>query len=180
MKIKQALFIVISLFVMGGCATIVGEKTQNIPIKSTPDGAQIIITDEKGEVVFKGTTPTNVTLDKADGSYFGGKTYEVTISKDGVEKKTFKIDTEPNGWYVGGNLLFGGLIGWLVVDPLTGAMYNLKPDELRVNLENGEEDLPAESEIKESPDKDTKSESVTFMTLKDVPVPMHHQLKRIN
>jgi hypothetical protein len=32
-----------------------------------------------------------------------------------------------NGWYFG-NIIFGGLIGLLAVDPATGAMYTLKPD----------------------------------------------------
>lgn len=27
-----------------------------------------------------------------------------------------------NGWYLG-NLLFGGLLGWVIIDPITGAMY---------------------------------------------------------
>ncbi|MDY5520178.1 hypothetical protein, partial [Campylobacter lanienae] len=27
-----------------------------------------------------------------------------------------------------GNFIFGGLLGWLIVDPATGAMWNLKPE----------------------------------------------------
>jgi len=38
-----------------------------------------------------------------------------------------------DGWYFG-NVLFGGLIGILIVDPATGAMYTLKPNELNINL----------------------------------------------
>lgn len=38
-----------------------------------------------------------------------------------------------DGWYFG-NILFGGLIGFLIVDPATGAMYTLKPDTLNVHL----------------------------------------------
>jgi hypothetical protein len=37
-----------------------------------------------------------------------------------------------NGWYLG-NLLFGGLVGLLVVDPATGAMFRL-PEDATVNL----------------------------------------------
>jgi len=39
-----------------------------------------------------------------------------------------------SGWYWG-NILIGGLIGMLVVDPLTGAMYKL-PDGANANLGN--------------------------------------------
>jgi hypothetical protein len=31
-----------------------------------------------------------------------------------------------DGWYLG-NIVFGGLVGLLVVDPLTGAMWKLDP-----------------------------------------------------
>ncbi|KGQ53534.1 hypothetical protein IO44_11000, partial [Gallibacterium anatis str. Avicor] len=36
---------------------------------------------------------------------------------------TPKID----GWYIG-NILFGGIVGLLIVDPITGAMYKLPPE----------------------------------------------------
>ena len=38
-----------------------------------------------------------------------------------------------DGWYIGGNILVGGLIGWFIVDPLTGAMYTL-PKEVNADL----------------------------------------------
>jgi len=37
----------ILMVVFMGCATIVGDKTQLIPISSTPDSATVLITDEK-------------------------------------------------------------------------------------------------------------------------------------
>lgn len=37
-----------------------------------------------------------------------------------------------DGWYVG-NIIFGGLIGLLLVDPITGAMWKL-PDTAQGNL----------------------------------------------
>lgn len=30
-------------------------------------------------------------------------------------------------WYAVGNLFIGGLVGWLIVDPATGAMWTLDP-----------------------------------------------------
>ena len=32
------------------------------------------------------------------------------------------------------NIIFGGLIGWFIVDPLNGAMYNLSPKQIGVSL----------------------------------------------
>lgn len=136
MKIKGmvAAIAAASTLTLTGCASIVGDKEQTISISSTPSQAHVLITDERSMEVFEGTTPTTVTLRKADGSYFGGKSYSVTISKEGYQDRTLAISSSPNGWYVAGNLVFGGFIGWLVVDPLTGAMYSLSPDEINASL----------------------------------------------
>ena len=52
-----------------------------------------------------------------------------------------------NGWYFG-NILFGGLIGMIAVDPATGAMYTLQPkavdttlDAVKVSRVPGEQSL---------------------------------------
>ena len=117
-----------------GCATIVGDASQTMPITSTPSDAHISIKDEKGLDIYSGQTPTTVTLQKSDGSYFGGKHYTVVIEKDGYKAQTITIDAKVNGWYLGGNLVFGGLIGWLVVDPLTGKMYKLSAESVNATL----------------------------------------------
>lgn len=150
----------------GACATIIGEKTQLMPINSTPDGAEVEITDEKGITVFKGTTPTTVTLNKSDGSYFGGKTYSVKISKEGHESQVIKVSSSPNGWYLAGNLAFGGLIGWFIVDPLSGAMYTLTPEQVSAAL--GEKTTK------------TKNNSITVMLLEEVPNPLKEKMKKLH
>jgi hypothetical protein len=43
--------------------------------------------------------------------------------------RRYALDSSVSGWYFG-NLAFGGVIGMLIVDPLTGAMYNLTPDKI--------------------------------------------------
>lgn len=123
-----------SVLTMAGCATIVGEKTQTLPISSNPDGAYYSITDETGTVIQKGQTPSTVTLEKSDGSYFGKKTYTLEFSKDGYLPVTYPLKTSVNGWYIGGNLVFGGLIGYLLVDPFNGGMYSISPDKVDVSL----------------------------------------------
>jgi hypothetical protein len=123
-----------SFMLLSSCATIVGDKNQLLPVSSTPDGALITIRDEKGAQVFKGTTPTNVTLQKSDGSYWGKKSYTIEISKKGYKTQSIPLTASANGWYIGGNLVFGGLIGWFVIDPLNGAMYKLSPKQVDVHL----------------------------------------------
>ena len=49
--LKTTLFLLI-LISISGCATIMGNETQLMPISSTPSDASITITDEKGTEVF--------------------------------------------------------------------------------------------------------------------------------
>jgi hypothetical protein len=75
-----------------------------------------------------------VKLDRGAG-YFKGAKYNVVIEKPGFSKKEFVVDSSLMvGWYLFGNLLFGGLIGWFIVDPATGAMWSLDPDETYIEL----------------------------------------------
>ncbi|MCA0914812.1 hypothetical protein LCL99_11235 [Halomonas denitrificans] len=159
---------VASAMMLSGCASIVGDRDQAITINSAPTHADITIVDEKGQQVFEGSTPTSVTLKKADGSYFGGKDYVVTISKDGFQSRSIEITSHANGWYVGGNLIFGGLIGWLIVDPLTGAMYSLTPDEINTYL--GDSLTSTQGGEQE----------VTLVLIEDVPQELRNNLKLLS
>lgn len=129
-----AIFIMLGVFVMAGCATIVGDDTQLVQVNSNPAGASFEIKDDSGRVVAQGKTPQGVTLAKSDGSYFGKISYQITFTKDGVQPITLPIKASANGWYIGGNIVFGGLIGWLAVDPFNGGMYTLKPKEINPTL----------------------------------------------
>jgi len=158
----------ILVLVFAGCATIVGDKTQLMPINSTPDSATVLITDEKGVQVFRGQTPTSVTLQKSDGSYWGGKHYTVIISKEGYDAQTITVTSSPNGWYIGGNIVFGGLIGWFIVDPFNGAMYNLSPEQITASL--GE---------KSAYNNDFSDGAISVVLLEDVPQQLRNKMIRI-
>jgi hypothetical protein len=73
-----------------------------------------------------------VALNRSAG-YFKGGSYTIRISKDGYRDQNLQIQSSINGWYIG-NIIFGGLIGWVIVDPITGAMYSL-PDSAYATLE---------------------------------------------
>ncbi|WP_303818887.1 hypothetical protein [Actinobacillus minor] len=109
-----------------GCATIVSDSKYNVSIQSNPSGASFVIKNRAGNIVQTGTTPQNVILEAGAG-YFKGEKYQITFTPKGKNTKpqTFELDTKLDGWYLGGNLLFGGLVGYLIVDPLSGAMYKL-------------------------------------------------------
>jgi hypothetical protein len=161
--------LVLATMLLGGCATIVGENSQLIPISSTPSDAAISIVDERGSEVFKGTTPTTVTLHKSDGSYWGGKGYTVTISKEGFETQVIPVKSSVNGWYIGGNAIFGGLIGWFIIDPMNGAMYTLSPEQVSTTL-NG----------KTAHNNAAGDGSISIVLLQDVPKSLRGEMKRVN
>ena len=151
------------------CASIVGTRTQTIAIASTPAGAHISIKDESGVEVFKGETPADVTLEKHNGHYFGGKSFMVTISKDGFKEQVVAVEAHPNGWYIGGNLVFGGLIGYLAVDPFNGGMYTLSPDAVSVSMDAGK-----------AAHNNTSKEGIQVVLLQDVPAELRGKLVKVN
>lgn len=152
-----------------GCATIVGSPTQAIPIASTPTEAEITIIDEKGAEVFKGATPTSVTLQKHSGGYWAKKSYTVTITKRGFKPQSIPVTASANGWYIVGNFLFGGAIGWFAVDPFNGNMYTLSPDTLAANLAT---DVAHNNKASDG--------SISIVLLQDVPAELRDKLVRVN
>jgi hypothetical protein len=116
-----------------GCASIVHGNSKNITIRCYPSPADVVITDEHNVEVFHGQTPPGTVRLKSGQAYFHGKNYKVTISKPGYIERTEIINSRIVGWYWG-NFGFGGVIGLLIVDPLTGAMFTLKPDHFDVSL----------------------------------------------
>ena len=127
-----------------GCASIIkGGGAQSISIRSMPSDAEVKIFDAKtGNTLQSGKTPLIVPLNKSTG-YFGGARYRVVFDKPGFAQREVIIDSGVNGWYVAGNIVFGGLIGWLIVDPATGAMWNLSPEEVSVELQTTEKPAQA-------------------------------------
>jgi hypothetical protein len=95
---------------VSGCATLFQGSTQAISISSAPEGATVTITNRAGERVHVGETPVKLELK--------------SFAKPGFAPEQLTIRGSTNGWYFG-NLLIGGLIGMVAVDPATGAMYSL-------------------------------------------------------
>ena len=128
------------LLLLGGCATIVGDSTHPVTINSQPPGSTVLITDESGNDVYKGTTPTTVVLAKSTGHYFGAKKYKVQLSQAGYANKDITLSEGPNGWYYC-NILLGGVIGMVLVDPWNGGMWSLGPDNVDPVMEK--QDAPS-------------------------------------
>ena len=122
MKKHTALLIVVTAVVLAGCASIVSKSEYPVSITSNPTGADFVVKKSNGLPISSGVTPATITLAASDG-YFKPARYTVEFRRKGVVQSvplTAKID----GWYFG-NILIGGLIGLLIVDPATGAMWAL-------------------------------------------------------
>src|SRR5689334_3336756 len=117
---------------LAGCATIVHGGPRPISVASSPSGAKVSIYDRSNALVQTSTTPFVARLDPKYG-YFKGQTYRLVFELPGHATAEAKLNSSLSGWYFG-NVVFGGLIGMLIVDPLTGAMYNLTPEKIEQPL----------------------------------------------
>ena len=129
---KRLISIALSVAVISGCSSIISKSDYTVAIDSNPEGASFVITNKAGQNIQNGITPTTVTL-KSSAGYFKGESYTIVFNKNGFSSKTYQLTSSVDGWYFG-NILLGGLIGMLIVDPATGAMYNL-PDRVDVSLD---------------------------------------------
>ena len=109
------------------------DNYQAIPINANTEKVNIKITDKTGSTVFEGQTPTTITLKTSKSGYFNPQKYTITASKDGYKTQTTVIDWHVSGWYYVGNLVFGGLLGYLIIDPISGDMYYLD-DQVQLNM----------------------------------------------
>lgn len=128
------------------CASIVSKSSYPIAINSTPSEAKISITDKKGIEIYTGQTPANLKL-KAGSGFFGKARYQVKFEKEGYDTKTVPVEFELDGWYFG-NILLGGIIGMLIVDPATGAMWKLETEFINETLIQSTASLENNKELK--------------------------------
>jgi len=164
---------------LSGCASIVSKSSYPVTLDSSPSGAELKITDSNGTVMYEGSGPTTIALNSGDG-YFKSAAYTVEAAMDG-KTSSAELRATADAWYFG-NIIFGGLIGILIVDPATGAMYQL-PKSFTVTLEEeptptDEADEPTEGEATEEVDGDMASLQV--LSIEDVPAHLRGELIRIN
>ena len=128
-----------------GCASIVSKSIYPVSITSEPSGADITVFNNKEKAIFEGKTPATLEL-KAGRGFFQAGDYTVKFSKSGYKEITVPIRQGLDGWYLFGNIFVGGLIGWVIVDPITGAMWTI--EDRHINLQPLESSaLPDESTL---------------------------------
>jgi hypothetical protein len=122
------------LLLICGCATIITGTSQKVDIATEPKGADIKVYNAEGNVVASGTSPCEVSLAKGDG-FFKAANYKVAITSPGHPEKDIQLQGQMEiGWYVVGNFFLGGILGWLIIDPASGAMWTLSPSSVDEKL----------------------------------------------
>ena len=124
----------LSVLYLNGCASIVSSSSRNVTIATEPDQAQVEIVNVKDNntSILKATTPHTMNMDASAG-FFQPAEFKIKLSKDGYLPMEKQLKANINGWYFG-NIVFGGLVGILIVDPATGAMWKFNDDKVNVKL----------------------------------------------
>jgi len=156
--------IALSLTLVTGCSSIVSESMYPVSITSNPSQTNFVLQNKAGVTVHSGRTPETVTLNASSG-FFKGETYKLTFKKAGYDDKTVEIQSTIDGWYFG-NILLGGFIGMLIIDPATGAMFKL-PENASAQLD---EDLAS----------NTDESSLTIALLETIPSNERNELVPLN
>ena len=149
---------------LSSCATIVGGKYQNVSVDTKASdqssiAAQCTLSNDRGTVSV--TTPGTARVRRSDGAL------DVSCQKDGAQigQQTYHASTRGMVW---GNILFGGVIGWLIVDPATGAMYKLSEPLVEGTLQ------------KNSTGSVNPDHTLKITAIGDIPKSMQGQLVKIN
>jgi hypothetical protein len=112
--------LLVTIFIINGCATIIHGTTQEVSITTDPSEATLCV---DGRENYK--SPAKITMKRKDD-------HIVEVAKEGFDKENINIKSVISG-AVAGNLLLGGLIG-IGVDAISGGASRLEPDNINVRL----------------------------------------------
>ena len=108
------------------CATVLHSGPGGVTITSEPPAAQVTITNLwTRQPLLQATTPVVASLARHAG-YMQPARYQIVIEKPGYQPYILTLQAHLDERYFG-NIVAGGPLGLLVIDPLTGAMYALPP-----------------------------------------------------
>lgn len=153
-----------AVLLLSSCASIFNRTTKDVNVTSSPAGLYFEVKDRQGLLVSSGTTPATIQLSSRYG-FFKGQTYTFTAKRNGREVGSMVMYAGLSPWYFG-NLLLGGALGMLIIDPATGGMWTLSKN---VHIEA----KPGLAVLKPTED------SVQVLALSDLPPHLRKHLVRI-
>ncbi|MBQ3033877.1 MAG: hypothetical protein IJD28_05825 [Deferribacterales bacterium] len=132
-KVSYIFTVVLVSLSLISCATIMRDSEQSVRFYPTNvDNVNLKVTDKKGEKVYEGTAPVVLPLLAGDVGYFDAQRYKIEATKEGYQTEIIELNSKISAWYMA-NLLFGGLIGFLIIDPMSGDMFYLDK-EVRIDM----------------------------------------------
>ncbi len=135
MRITAAAFSLLILF--SSCASLFSKSSYPIKIDSNPDDLKFEVFNRDGFKVALGKTPQIVNL-RSSAGYFQPESYSVVFyGSENEEVSRLPINFHADGWYIGGNLvwLWAMPITYLIIDPLTGAMWTPNQKYILANID---------------------------------------------
>ena len=125
-----------SMMAFTGCATLLNGTSENVTLNTVPTKANITITDSSGEELYDGASPAALPLKRGGNGFGTAGVYTVQVKAAGYVPVEFTLGdgSISSGPYLVGNgvtsFFFGvGLLGF-VIDPITGAMWDINPKQL--------------------------------------------------
>jgi hypothetical protein len=109
---------------LSACATVTRGTSQKFNIESSPDKAEVTLSNGQQCV-----TPCQMKLKRKPG-------FTATVKKEGYQTQTIAVESKLGGGGAvagAGNIILGGVIGG-IVDGTNGSMNNLTPNPLKVTL----------------------------------------------
>jgi len=122
---------------MSGCATIISGTRQKVDVISEQEGAKVEIYNIRDKKVFESKNLPETARLKRGAGYFKSSEYSVKISREGSDTLTTTIESNVNLIPYLGNIYTGGIIGMVIVDPASGAMWKLDADILEADFDKG-------------------------------------------
>ena len=119
----RMLMVALLSITLTGCASIINGRSQSVDFESTPSGVDLTVGG------LKATTPAKLTLTRKE-------TYIATFARTDFPERTVTLEPRMSWWLLG-NLLFGGLVGF-VVDAATGSGMTLEPSDVHMDMKTGE------------------------------------------
>ena len=125
-QLSRSLLICVLVGSLGlvSCATVLQSGPEPVTITSEPPEALVTITNLRTrQLLLRASTPVIAPLARHAG-YMQPARYQVAVEKPGYQPYVMLLQAELEKKYFG-NFVAGGPLGFLVIDPLTGAMYAL-------------------------------------------------------
>ena len=121
MNIKITLLLTILSLGLTNCASIVSKSNYPVTITSENPVNFKIQNSSTGQIVHVGKTPSVANLQASNG-WFKPAQYSI-ITQNNAQSLNATLD----GWYFGNIPLLAPILGMLIIDPATGAMWQLPP-----------------------------------------------------